>query len=144
MNAIQGTYADFKIVKSRGVAQFIIEVPIEQANQAINHFGLPDSHLEKWVAIALLNQRVIEQNQDSISAVQQAGILCKSAHFGQYLKEEIGVPEVIPDDEGSVTQGLRAILGIKSRTEFHDNVDALKSWNRIKSGYDSWSMLDNE
>ena len=35
---IQGTYADFKIVKTRNVAQMIIEIPLESAQEAINKY----------------------------------------------------------------------------------------------------------
>ena len=42
---IQGTYADFKIVKTRNVAQMINEIPLENAQEAINMFGVPTQFL---------------------------------------------------------------------------------------------------
>lgn len=144
MNAIQGTYADFKIVKSRNVAQFIIEVPIEQANEAVTNFGLPDPHIEKWVAIAMLNQTVVERNQDAVTAIQRAGMLCKSEHFGRWLRDQRRLEQVNPDDEQSISNALRALLGVKSRSEFHSNQEALVAFNRLKGEYDQWAMLDND
>lgn len=141
MNAIQGTYADFKIVKSRNVAQFIIEVPIEQANQAVNTFGLPDPHIEKWVAIAMLNQQVVKDNEEAIKAVQQAGMLCKSEAFGNFLVSK--KLDINPSDPDSIAQGLRAILGIRSRTDFHNDAEALKAFTRLKGEFDASLMLDN-
>jgi hypothetical protein len=51
---ISGTYSDFKIIRSRKVAQLIIEVPIEQAQALITALGLPNPAEETWVAVARL------------------------------------------------------------------------------------------
>src|SRR4051794_33494293 len=54
--AIQGTFADFKLVKTRRTVQIVIEVPIEQADQALAALGgLPQPAEEKWVAVARIN-----------------------------------------------------------------------------------------
>lgn len=141
MNAIQGTYADFKIVKSRSVAQFIIEIPIEKANDAVAAFGLPDTHLEKWVAIALLNQAVVKKNEDAAKAIQQAGMLCKSKPFGKFLKDKgLAVNE---DDPQSIADGLRSVLGIRSRTDFHNDSEALDAFYRLKGEFDSSILVDD-
>ena len=55
---MQGTYSDFKIIKSRNVAQVIIEIPLEIANDFISMFGVPRPDEEIWVAIAELNRRI--------------------------------------------------------------------------------------
>lgn len=136
--AITGTYADFKIVKTRNVAQFIIEVPLESADEAITMFGLPDPHVEKWVAVALLQTNLITKSERSTQAVQSAGILCGDKRFGEYLKSELRVPEVNPEIPDSIANGLRALLGIKSRTEFHTNSEAVDAFYRIKGEYDLW------
>lgn len=39
--AISGTFADFKLIKTRSVAQLVIEIPIEQSKKAIDAFGFP-------------------------------------------------------------------------------------------------------
>jgi len=141
MNAIQGTYADFKIVKSRSVAQFIIEIPIEHANDAVATFGLPDTHVEKWVAIAQLNQSVVKKNEDAAKAIQQAGILCRSKPFGEFLKAKgLAVNE---NDTASITDTLRSILGIRSRSDFHNNQDALDAFYRLKGEFDASVLIDD-
>lgn len=142
MNAkvIQGTYADFKIVKTRNVAQFIVEVPLEQANAAVNVFGLPDPTSEKWVAIAMLNEHVIERNESATKAIQVAGMLCREAQFGKFLRDHLGMREVEPMNSQSIADGLRALLGIKSRTEMHDQPETVVAFNRIKGEYDKWLM----
>jgi len=37
-----GTYSDFKIIKTRKVAQMVVEFPLEQGEKFINSFGLPN------------------------------------------------------------------------------------------------------
>ena len=54
-DAIAGTFSDFRLIKGRKVAQFIIEVPLETADQALAALGgIPNPHAEKWVGIARL------------------------------------------------------------------------------------------
>ena len=134
---IQGTYADFKIVKTRNVAQMIIEIPLETAQEAINIFGVPTPSLEQWVAVAVLHSNVVQKNEDAVNAIKQAGMLCKSESFGRFLQTKF-VSEVLPDQPESIADGLRKVLGIKSRTEFHENDDARIAFNRIKGEYDQW------
>ena len=69
---IQGTYSDFKIIKTRSVAQFIIEIPLENASHAIDMFGLPSPECEKWVAVAMLNEVSIRKDESAIKAIQSA------------------------------------------------------------------------
>ena len=137
---IQGTYADFKIVKTRSVAQFVVEIPLEQADEAIQMFGLPKASVEQWVAIAALREQVVVKNQEGAEAIKLAGMLCNNPEFGVFLRDEMRMPEVNPTDNESVAQGLRATLGIKSRTEFHADDDARLAFNRLKGEYDKWLM----
>jgi hypothetical protein len=51
-----GVFTDFKLVKTRNVAQVIVEVPIEAADQALAALGgLPRADQSPWVAVARLN-----------------------------------------------------------------------------------------
>lgn len=137
---IQGTYADFKIVKTRSVAQFVVEIPLEQADAAIQMFGLPKSSVEQWVAIAALNTRAVVKNQEGADAIKLAGMLCNNPEFGVYMRDVERVSECNPNDPESVASALRKMLGIKSRTEFHQDSDARLMFNRIKGEYDKWLM----
>lgn len=56
--ALAGTFSDFKLIKSRGVAQLVIEVPLEKADAALSTLGgLPKPDEERWVALARLNTK---------------------------------------------------------------------------------------
>jgi hypothetical protein len=51
---ISGTYSDFKLVKTRGVVQVIIEFPIEEGNQVLESLGgLPIAGKEEHVSLGL-------------------------------------------------------------------------------------------
>ena len=132
---IRGTYADFKLVKTRNVVQMIIEVPIEDAQRVTSNFGIPTPSEEKWVAVALLDDRKVEVNSRSQKAIQQAGILGSDVAFGTFLKKK--VPEVIPNNPSSVVDGIRALTGVRSRSEFKSNETALKIWERLYDEYKS-------
>lgn len=52
----QATFADFRIVKGRKVAQVVVEVPLEAADNALAMLGgLPQPDKDRWVAVARLN-----------------------------------------------------------------------------------------
>jgi hypothetical protein len=133
----KGTYSDFKIVKTRNVAQIIVEIPLEQAEEFVNMFGMPTPNMEKWVAVARLNDEVVNKNEDSTIAIQKCGMLCKEERFGMFLKNAKNMQEVNPFESDSIANSLRAILGIKSRTELHDPINLL-AWNRLLSEYENW------
>jgi len=130
---IRGTYSDFKLVKTRNVVQMIIEVPVEEAERVTATFGIPHPQEEKWVAVALLDTRKVENNTRANKAIQQAGILSKEIDFGNFLKKK--VLEVEPKDTNSIANGIRAITGVKSRSEFKNNETALKIWERLYDEY---------
>ena len=132
---VRGTYADFKLVKTRSVVQMIIEVPIEEAQKVTNSFGIPTPSEEKWVAVALLDNRRIEVNTRASKAIQQAGILGNDITFGTFLQTK--VPEVIPNKVETIVQGIRALTGVRSRSEFTTNNTALQIWEKLYDEYKS-------
>lgn len=135
---MQGTYSDFRIVKGRKVAQIIIEIPLEAANSFVAMFGVPRPDEEIWVAIAEINRTAIAQRSEATKAVQQAGMLCKSEAFGEWLRDQRGMADVDPSKDESIADALRAILGIVSRTEFHNSPELVTAFNRLKGEFDQW------
>lgn len=65
--ALAGSYSDFKLVKTRAVAQLVIEIPIEQAEAAIKMFGIPMSGTEIPVAVALLVKETAQPKPADLS-----------------------------------------------------------------------------
>ena len=134
---ITGTYSDFKIIKTRQVAQVIVEVPIEHAENVVQVFGLPKPNEEQWVAIAHIRTENVTQNSRATKAIQQAGILCKDASFGAWLREKKNLQEIIPSDTITITSALKALLGVASRSEMRSNQAALEVWESIYREYKS-------
>ena len=132
---VQGTYADFKLVKTRNVVQMIVEVPIEQAEQITTKFGMPQPHEEKWVAVALIKQEKVEVNNEANRAIQQAGILGQEVAFGVWLKNTRPELQVDPNNIASIQQAIRSITGVASRRDFKTDSLALEAWQKLHAQY---------
>lgn len=139
----KGTYSDFKIVKTRNIAQIIVEIPLEQAEEFVTMFGMPTPNTEKWVAVARLNDEVVHRNEEVTMAIQKAGMLCKEEKFGLFLKNHKKMNEVNPFEPESIANCVRALIGIKSRTELHDKQNRI-AWNRLLSEYEEWLISDSK
>lgn len=130
--AFRATYADWKLIKTRGVIQVVMEVPLADADAAYNVLGgMPDASRESWFAIAPLklgkeampnsehqSERNAAQPQpESPSAgakrermdwrelqpAAQAGIRCEEAIFGAFLREKY--PENWSETVGFLSDG---------------------------------------
>jgi hypothetical protein len=146
---MQGTYSDFKVIKSRKVIQVVIEIPIEQGNSFVGMFGVPNPSEEVWVAIAELDRRAMtgqritrEEEFEAAKAIKSAGILCKSEIFGGWLRDYREM-DVDPNNHDSIARALRALLGVKSRADMRNIQEAVTAFNRLKGEYDAW-FLDIE
>lgn len=63
--AISATFHDFRTVKGRKTCQFIFEVPVETANDALQALGgIPDAANPAWVAIARLTSESLPRNSE--------------------------------------------------------------------------------
>ena len=129
--AIAGSYSDFKLIKSRSVAQVIIELPIERAEAFLKAFGVPQPGAEKPVALALLNTEQPKperprQSWSSMSRAQQAGILCNDPQFQKWL----GV-----DTETLAVGTVRSMCGVDSRSQLDTWENAGPRWDDIVGKY---------
>lgn len=138
--AIKGTYSDFKIVKTRNVAQVIIEIPIEEANDRfIKLFGLPNPQEETWVAVAKLHsERMPEISQEQKNKVTQAVLACKDKDFGTFLRDVKNVNEIDTGSIESISQGLKTFLGISSRKQLLDDTGAVRAFDDLYSDFKRW------
>jgi hypothetical protein len=134
---IKGEYSDFKLVKTRNVVQMIIEVPIEQATQITERFGIPTPTESCWVAVAKLDVTKNEVSNKAIKAIQQAGILGQDIAFGTWLKTKL--PEIEPNNIASIQQGIRTITGVRTRADFKTDSHALEIWQKLHQEYENYS-----
>lgn len=150
----QGTFADFKLVKSRSTAQLVIEIPIEAADAALTALGgVPLPGKECWVAIARLKVSVgkerpaatpapAEQPQakehrkiDEVPLPQRAGMLVSDPSFKQWMQEVGHDEDMMPD------QWLKLNCNIESKRELATNETAARVFLRIESDFRHWKTL---
>ena|SRR5215204_6493031 len=139
--AFSGSYADFKIIRTRKVCQVVIELPLEQGGAFVEAFGLPDPGAEVPVAIARLNTKPTkpampgeEPLWTKVPLASQAGIRCQEWGFRRFLKNK----DLPVKDEQSAAQVVRTLCRVKSRRELNDNEIAAQKWREIETEYQQW------
>lgn len=142
--AIEGEYADFKIVRTRSVAQLVVEVPIEEGDALIRMFGLPQPGKSVRVAVARLaepTQIEAKANGDgrehgpwhTLTPTLQAVLRCKSEAFWKFLRED-GTWHV--ENETDAATVVRQLCGVNSRSSLIGK--AAEKWARIDRDYETW------
>lgn len=117
--AISGTFSDYRLVKSRGVLQLVVEIAVERQGEAFAALGYPVPGAEIHVALARLvasPAQSAETPQPSARSEQgkaryanstarqqalvRAARLPKDPRFQQWAWEWYGTPN---DEEGAIT-----------------------------------------
>lgn len=143
--AIQGTYTDLKIVRSRKVCQIVVEIPLEASEGFVKAFGMPNPGAETWVAVARLNAGVAaagEQQKerrrfDTLPLAQQAAIKCGEPAFWRFLTEVHRAPTTNSDEAATY---VRRYCNVVSRSELNHGVEAGERWSKLSNGYDAWRI----
>jgi hypothetical protein len=128
----QGTFSDFRLIKGRKVCQIVIEVPIEQADQALAALGgLPQPMAETWVALARLETKAKVQpiRPDNTKLSLEAALRCKDQQFWQFL----GV-----DNENDAAATVRAQCGVGSRSGLNIDTVAASLWRTLDGQFLAW------
>jgi hypothetical protein len=158
MNAFRATYADWKLIKTRGVVQVIFEVPLADHDTAYGVLGgMPDTAKERWFGIAPLNlsQRK-EDNPNSekppaqpqpvppagvrlpwndVQPAAQSGIRCGEPTFRAFLSEVYGMDT---SDKLKTEQAVRIICCVNSRVEFGTDQRKRVLWKQLDTEYQAW------
>jgi hypothetical protein len=155
--AFRGTYADWKLVKTRAVIQVIFEVPLADADAAYDVLGgMPNSSNERWFGIAALKspqQEAAESRQDQpqphdpdgrrewreVQPSAQAAMRCDQPPFWAFLREEHRQRVVNSDDAATA---VRRITGVNSRARFNDNHTARVAWHQLDSQFQAWQAKE--
>ena len=157
--AIAGTYSDLKLVRSRKVAQIIIEVPIEGAQALITALGLPNPAEEVWVAVARLQspkegnewaayrKQTLEEIKPPTASVeprrpfsslpypQQAALRCQELSFRDFLRhKQFGDAR----DAEAAAAIVRGYCEVDSRADIKPGTEAEKLWLRLNTEYTFW------
>lgn len=143
MAAVAGTFSDFGIVKGRKVARLVIEIPIEQADQALRALGgVPQPHAPQWVGIAPIDMRKVEdkpkRKMNELPIPNQVALTCEREAFQRFLVEVLSVSEGILGDAERTAETVRWLCGVNSRSEIVQGSEAAEKWFRLKADFDLW------
>lgn len=136
--AFKATYSDLRFVKSRKVAQIVLELPLEQADGFIQAFGTPNPASETWCAIARLaiaqdktqHQKIHKtKSWDELRLSQQAAIRCSDETYRHWL---------CVDDEESAKAQVRLACEVDSRAELDTDEAAANRWQAMEEEFATW------
>jgi len=146
--ALRGTFSDFKLIRSRKICQLVIEVPLEQADAALQALGgIPNPADERWVAVARLNpeakQAPKEESDEEgrkrrfheMNPAAQIAMSCSSPSFREFLRTREGY---LHDDTETADAWVKGILRVKSKTEVRPGTYAFEAWNELRGSYEVW------
>jgi hypothetical protein len=133
----QGTFADFRLIKGRKVCQIVIEVPIEQADQALAALGgIPQPQSDHWVAVARLNGvKKPEPEANNTKLSFQAVMRCKEPLFWRFLTTQTVQPVENETDAASV---VRVLCGVESRSGLNTDPNAATLWRILSAEFLAW------
>jgi hypothetical protein len=137
--AFQATFASFRLVQGRKVAQLIFEVPIEAADNALSVLGgVPNPEQTRWVGIARIDPKATKpklSGKDLWRASSECAMLCKEPRFWEFLIKCYQW-ECCNENEAMVI--VRTILGIDSRADLDRDAEATVRWSNMKDYYEKW------
>lgn len=136
--AFKATYSDLRFIKSRKVAQIVLELPLEQADGFIQAFGTPNPASETWCAIARLAiaqdktqpQKINKSKSwDDLRLSQQAAIRCSDELYRHWL---------CVDDEESAKMQVRKACEVDSRAKLDTDEAAANRWQAMEEEFATW------
>ena len=131
--AITGSFADFKIIRTRGVCQIVVEIDLRNADAALAALGgVPQPESERPVAIARLAEdkpakpdarERYQQLTEGEQAVARAGVLANDRAF--QIWSGAGSKHNEYSHVVWAANYIRAVCKIDSRSELATNAEAL-------------------
>lgn len=161
----KGTYADWKLIKTRGVVQIVLEVPLSSSGQAYDVLGgMPNAAKEIWCAVALLKPEGGDQTDSShgsldtsprqetktggarswsaLHLAQQAGIACNDPIFGAFLKESEGFQIDNVASAEDVASAVKKFCHVETRSSIVRGTPHGDRWNVLYARFVSWKAAD--
>ncbi len=151
VNAFRATYSDIKLVKTRKVVQFVFEVPVEAADNAMRLLGgMPRPDQEQWVGIAPITEDAAtraptpaekpKRRMADLSRAQQAGILCNDDCFVNFLMHHYEMKVLASRSlTESAADFVRAFCKVTSRAQLDSEPDRGEMWDHLRTEYDAWT-----
>lgn len=153
-SAFKATYSDWRLVKSRGVVQVVMEVPLADADKAYEILGgMPNPGSEQWFGIAAISAARSQQMEGSAPRTagtkrdwrdllpqQQAGIRCEEVTFAVFLHEEH--PDEWHESMNDPAECVRLICGVQSRADLGRDATAAVRWHQLENQYQAWLVKE--
>lgn len=148
-----GAYCDMKFIRSRSVAQVIVEIPIERSADFIAAFGAPSPGAEVPVALARIDPNAEKAAPEprkpsgeaeprrkfaSLSLAQQAGMRCADKDFQRFLAERNGASDMVATDAESTAQTVREICQVGSRSDIRAENVSGAIWQNLEADFQEW------
>lgn len=151
----QGSYTDLKFVKSRSVAQVIVELPIERAADFVAAFGAPLPGAEIPVALARIapakpaseprnapdkaSEPKERRKFSAMALPAQAAMRCNEPEFRLFIGHRLYGPACVtavgPD---RAAEEVREICGVTSRSQISDADESGERWRSLDREYLEW------
>ena len=137
--AFECDYVDLRFVKSRKVAQIVVELPIEQAAAFVAWFGAPNPATGTPVAIARMDQKAVSEapkpekdhrKWEVLRFSQQAAIRCGELEFQLWLSAR---EESQPGED--TADVVRRLCKVASRKDLDTNEKATIEWFKLDADY---------
>jgi hypothetical protein len=136
--AIKGTFSDFRLVKGRKVCQLVIEIPIEEAEQAIQVLGMPQPMTERWVALALLETKPKPEKEKADTKLSfEAVKRCKDPVFWKFI-EDHQIGRGFCKTEEDAVDAVRWYCGVGSRGGLNTDQNAARHWRELDAKFLAW------
>jgi len=162
MTAFRATYSDWKLIKTRGVVQVVMEIPLADADAAYDVLGgMPVHGKERWFGIAALKSTAEEDRAAprqasspstptggakrmdwrEVQPAAQAGIRSNEPEFWAFLREVMTYPDVRDADTAAIA--IRHICRVNSRAEFSTDHRKRVLWHQLDSQFQAWKALEH-
>jgi len=161
--AFKATYADWKLIKTRGVVQVVMEVPVGESDAAYEILGgMPVHGKERWFGVAALKSPVqketaakprqtsspnptggAKQKMDwrDMQPAAQCALRCDQPAFQAFLREIYQHSAV--RDSDSAAAAVRHICGVKSRSELSADHRRRVLWKQMDDQFQAWKAVEH-
>jgi hypothetical protein len=153
--AFRASYADWKLIKTRGCVQVVMEIPLHEADAAYQALGgMPDPAAERWFGIARLSNvagepaslatreadgdlggpsTTVSRHRKPVDPsrrlAQQAGIACADPLFQKFVGAR---------NEDTATTFVRQTCGVQSRSEIKIATPEGEIWQQLYGEFLVW------
>jgi hypothetical protein len=170
--AFRAAYSDWRLIKTRGVVQVVLEVPLADADAAYNVLGgMPDASRENWFAVAPLKLPPAEKEVMLHPAVQpehnaqpqpaepdrhSAGAkrmdwreLQPAAQAGIRCNDPVFIAymrenydSLMQTTPEGAAEAIRDFCCVESRSELGTNHKARVLWHSLDEQFQAWKLAE--